>query len=1423
MSNVIRDLLKRYNEMGISIEVVDGNLSIKAPKGALSAEQKNYIKENKSEIIKVLMEGQNESVPLNDIQSAYFLGRMEGFKYGGVTCGVYFEMIYDDLDRKKANEAFYKVIENHEMLQAVICDDGTWKRTDDYKNYQVDYRDCSDREYCNDDRMKTIRDEYSSWKSTIGKWPFFNFGITKFSNRSVLHLAMDFMIADWTSIWIIVSEFEALYYGKKQMLEPEKVTFRDYLKLEEKFRTTAKYKEDRKYWTEKINDIPAYPKLPIREDLIENRFKRMTYRLSKEKWDAFSAYAKKNNCTPTVAVISAYAATLSRWAMQDRFGLNLTMLNRMPLAEGIGSVVGDFTSVSILDVKLDWEKSFLENMKKVQLEMSEGLDHSSYSGVKLMRDITAEKGNDNAIYPFVFTGSIGLVQSESISGNIGDFGISSTPQVFIDCQAMDSERGLDVNFDIRDGIFLPEIERALFNYFSNLMDRLANNTDNWDSERIGELPTEEYKVRKEVNSTYKDIPFMPLHVRVKEASEKYKDNIAVKDTFGRMTYKELWNEVTELSKVLVECGIKRGDTVGIILPKSRYQLISVLAILSVGAVYVPFDEKQPVNRINLIIEKTGMSYYIGEENENAKKINAEIITTDRRSECDALFVRDIRSDELAYIIFTSGSTGTPKGVEITHGGADNTIMDVNERLDVSEADSVLALSRLNFDLSVYDIFGLLSVGGCVVFADNERYLDSSHWVELLNDGITVWNTVPALYQMLIDELDSEGRTAQLKKVLLSGDWIPVNFRKKSVIACPDAVLYSLGGATEGSIWSNIYTITEKDDNRKSIPYGRPLSNQQYRVVDEKLRDCPNNVIGELCIVGNGVARGYCKEEELTKAQFITCADGRRMYRTGDYGYYENDGTLIFCGRKDHQIKLHGHRIEIGEIESILCKHSAVAECKVYVDPIEKKSLVAVIKVKESVLKEDIKEYLQDNLPEYMVPSHYINVSNIPLSVNGKVDIKKLEELIREEIKDVGVNSSIDNTIEITSLTKDIHKIFEEHLGVVDMPYNGNVYDYGADSLVLSRIIGKVRDMLKEKYPQKDISFDRLLREILGKPTTAELALFVDSYEEKKTNKNQEKVSKDEKLGYYVYKGGDKDKETARLVFHAGLGTMNCFRYLIPHLVNANIGPVYGIVIEDMDRYCSIPAQEIVTRLGEEYARTAYEMGIKKVQLIGYCMGGLIALETARALSEYDIEVEDFLLVDSSPILYDIEESLALELMFITNYFITVEDVYEGITNKELMDAIMYVFNSHNKRMHAEDFKCLGSVEEYIKAARFLEKMEAIPIEQRFKDYVATIKRLGRGEASAEMLLSNYHLYVHSFSASRVDAEPYFGDVRFLEASEPMDFIFTESDVMRDYWNERILGSLEFEMVPGNHVTCIEDEENAKVIAGYANFEKVKAL
>ena len=305
-------------------------------------------------------------------------------------------------------------------------------------------------------------------------------------------------------------------------------------------------------------------------------------------------------------------------------------------------------------------------------------------------------------------------------------------------------------------------------------------------------------------------------------------------------------------------------------------------------------------------------------------------------------------DDLAYVLFTSGSTGNPKGVMLDHRGPLNTICFFNERFKVGPQDRALALSALNFDLSVYDVFGMLAAGGALVIPDPALIKDTAHWADLMAEHrVTVWNSVPTPMKMMVEHLSSTPKKVPpgLRLVVMAGDWIPVSLPDRIKALWPGIQVIASGGPTETSVWNVHNTIEKVDPAWASIPYGRPIANNRYHVMDERLRHRPEWVPGELVAEGIGLARGYWRDPDATDARFVIDPDsGKRLYKTGDLGRYLPDGNLEILGRMDFQVKIDGYRIELGEIEAALRDHPAVREAVVSAvgEDRERRRLVAYV-------------------------------------------------------------------------------------------------------------------------------------------------------------------------------------------------------------------------------------------------------------------------------------------------------------------------------------------------------------------------------------------------------------------------------------------------------------------------------------------------
>ena len=485
-----------------------------------------------------------------------------------------------------------------------------------------------------------------------------------------------------------------------------------------------------------------------------------------------------------------------------------------------------------------------------------------------------------------------------------------------------------------------------------------------------------------------------IQQRFVKYAKKNSNKTAVIDAVETVTYGELLERAEYIAGYLRKEFVEnRTGLVAIRMKKSVNQIAAVMGVLIAGFSYLPIDIKQPLARQEKILSKANVIVELDE-----KKVNMILQNLEYRLEKHPEF-----QNPIAYVIFTSGSTGEPKGVVMSHTAAQNTLISIENMYNISEEDTILGIAELSFDLSVFDIFSVLGVGGTLVLPNPEKGPDASHWGRLLNEyKVTLWNSVPAQAEMLDAFAYKSESYPTVRLVLLSGDWINTSLPGRLRKIMTNAQMISLGGATEGGIWS-IYHEIDEIEERPTILYGKALLGQWMGVVDEELRICPEYVSGQIAIGGYSLAEGYLGDTTLTKEKFVYVEEEKnRIYLTGDNGRYVENGDIEFLGRLDNQVKINGHRIEIAEIENAIRGMQNIEDCcVVYNQSIGKGVLIAFIKNKISSIsytKEEYRKQLAFFLPPAMIPSEFVNVESFPLSTNGKIDRKGLAESIQKNME-----------------------------------------------------------------------------------------------------------------------------------------------------------------------------------------------------------------------------------------------------------------------------------------------------------------------------------------------------------------------------------------------------------------------------------------
>jgi amino acid adenylation domain-containing protein len=841
------------------------------------------------------------------------------------------------------------------------------------------------------------------------------------------------------------------------------------------------------------------------------RFARHAARLPRETWSRLKERATRAGLTPSGVLLAAFSEVLAAWSKSPRFTVNLTLFNRLPLHPQVNDVVGDFTSLTLLAVDTSVPGTFEERARRIQAQLWEDLDHRAVSGVRVLRELVRSQGGlARAAMPVVFTSTLNLTarrdveaaaaESEERMAREDGYEISQTPQVWIDHQVAEQGGRLTYNWDVVEDLFPAGLLEAMFQAYRGLVERLAVDGEAWGRTAFDLLPESQREQVAAVNATARS--FGPAAERLLHTLMAPPDDRPAVAAPGRtLTYRDLHRRGTALGRRLRAAGARPNTLVGVVMEKGWEQVVGTLGILWSGAAYLPIDPELPADRrryllengeVGIVVSQPWLDDRIAAQGEWPEGLQRLRVEAEEPAEVEPLAPCQ-RPEDLAYVIYTSGSTGQPKGVVIDHRGAVNTILDLNDRFRIGPDDRVLALSSLSFDLSVYDIFGTLAAGGTIVFPEAARRRDPQHWAErVASEGVTLWNSVPALMEMLAEQAshrppEAGANAGTLRLVFLSGDWIPVSLpaRIRALpYVTPDVEVISMGGATEASIWSIIHPIGEVDPAARSIPYGRPMVNQTFHVLDGHLLPRPTWVPGLLYIGGVGLAKGYWRDPAKTATSFITHPEtGERLYRTGDLGRYLPSGDIEFLGREDSQVKIRGYRVELGEIEAVLAGHPAVRDAVVVARdggvPGEKRLSAYIVAAPESGLDAAaLRSFLRDRLPDYMVPAGFLFLDFLPLTANGKVDRRALPLLDQEAVR-----SRREYVAPRTEMEAALAAICAETLGVERLGVHDDFFELGGDSLMAIRAIFRIRKSAGVELP---------VRSFFDAPTVAGLAEAVEA-------------------------------------------------------------------------------------------------------------------------------------------------------------------------------------------------------------------------------------------------------------------------------------------------------------------------------------------
>jgi amino acid adenylation domain-containing protein len=1027
--------------------------------------------------------------PMTEVQQAYWLGRNDVFEFGNVTTHSYDEMETTQIDVARFQRAWNKVVTRHPMLRAEILPDGTQhilQQVPEYTVRELDLTGLSDDAV--ERGIEEVRGEMSHQMLDVHRWPVFDVRVTRLaSDRARIHFSSDALMFDVWSFVIIIEDLVKFYLDESVVLPALELSFRDYVLAEESLRTTERHRRALSYWRGRIATLAAAPDLPMAMDpalLKKPHFTRLHAKLEPEAWGRLKLKAVRAGMTATGLMLAAYAEVLAAYSRDPAFSLNLTFLNRHPMHPQVNEIVGEFTSLTMLGVDQTRGATFVERARLIQGDLWNDLEHHDISGVQVLRDLTrAHGGATRAKMPVVFTSALVVPipkrkEAFPIVPVYRD-GVTQTSQVWLDCGVWEDDHVLLCNWDVVLELYPPGLIEEMFDAYWRLVQCLADDDSAWHTQELAVAPERRVRQRSDDGLPELAVGGETLDSLFLRSVSRNGAAIALIDDDRHISYAALGEHAAWVAREVGERA-RKGELVAVAMDKGWEQVAAALGIVAFGAAYLPIDPALPDERVAALLADAQVRCIVTTPALRerfdalaglAAPITLVVIHEQARAPLETLHLLDGPDPEdIAYVIFTSGSTGRPKGVTIDHRGAVNTLLDINGRYQIGAQDRTLAVSSLSFDLSVFDVFGMLAAGGSIVMPQHERRLDPTHWLALMQrHHVTVWNSVPALCGLLLDHAEQAGTLLpRVRRILLSGDWIPVGLPDRARRLCPSVGVTSLGGATEASVWSVLYEVGDVPPQWKSIPYGKAMRNQSIDVLNDRLDPCPDWVVGPIYLGGVGLAVGYWGDAAKTAASFVRHPrTGERLYRTGDLGRRLPDGNIEFLGRNDFQVKVQGHRIELGEIEAVLTQHPDVRDAvAVAAGERHAEKRLAAFFVPQPGREVDavaLRRWLLEHLPEYMVPQALRAIEQLPLTANGKVDRSALpapfEHASLRRAESVPPRCEAEQRVAV---------IWAEVLGLDSVGVHDDFFAIGGDSMLAIKLLATLRHRLGVDFQLKDI-------------------------------------------------------------------------------------------------------------------------------------------------------------------------------------------------------------------------------------------------------------------------------------------------------------------------------------------------------------------
>ncbi len=914
--------------------------------------------------------------------------------------------------------------------------------------------------------------------------------------KHVLVLAMHHIVSDGWSIGILIRELSILYdaysHGREPQLPALPIQYTDYAVWQRNWLQGEVLEKELEYWRRELSDAPVALELPTdrpRPALQSHRGAHYTVRLSPEVSEGLKALGQEETVTNFMLLLAAFHVFLYRYTGQRDICIGTPIAGRNRIESE--ALIGLFVNTLVIRAQLSERQSFREVLYQVRDKSLEAFAHQNVPFERLVEVLQPERSlNRSPFFQVMFS----LQNATAETPPMGDLQLEfwkhdkSLSQFDFMLTILETDR-FNFTVEYSTDLFDETTIKRMMGHFRNLLEEIVL-APGERIERLSLLKDDERQTVEQWNQTRTDYPReSSIHALFEEQAARTPDAPAVICGDAQLTYGELNARANQLAHHLQTLGVAPDVLVGICMERSVEMIVAILGVLKAGGAYVPLDPSYPMPRLSAMLEDSQAPILLTTEQalDLLPADWGQVVLIDDdwpviAGQSTENLANDVQADNLAYVIYTSGSTGQPKGVSVPHRAVVRLVITTNF-ISLTPSDVIAQVSNVSFDAATFEIWGALLNGARLVVMPPEQ-LSLAELGRALEEYrvTTLWLTAGLFHLMVDEQLES---LRGLKHLLAGGDVLSLAHVERFRREAPQCQLINGYGPTENTTFTSCHLVKQAEEFGASVPIGQPIANTHVYILDQEMNVAPVGVFGELYTGGDGLARGYLRGPELTAERFVpdsvSGAHGARLYRTGDKARLLINGAVEFLGRIDGQVKLRGFRVELGEIEAVLGRHGSVSQCVVVARGVgsSDKQLVAYAVPADGtpLTPGELRSYLQERLPDYMVPASFVFLDELPLTPNGKVARRELPE--PDSASAVGEAAYVAPRTLVEEMLAGIWSsvLNRERVGIED-----DFFEVGGHSLLATQVVSRLREVFRVEVP---------LRELFEYPTIAGFAKRVD--------------------------------------------------------------------------------------------------------------------------------------------------------------------------------------------------------------------------------------------------------------------------------------------------------------------------------------------